>query len=101
MKAVFSGVVLIAWVLAGVTTLRRHNRERRQIVDQLQGREVLLEARVGRGAFTNKKRGVLGLGTSRWTVVLHGGGTVIDEVPLSAVRSITDVATGTKFGPWR
>jgi hypothetical protein len=101
MKTAFAGVVLVAWALTGATTLRRHNRERREIVDQLEGLDVLLEARVGRGAFTHTKRGVLSLGTSRWTVVLRGGGIVIEEVPLSAIRSITDVATGTRFGPWR
>ena len=101
MKALVTVILFVPLAIVGVITLRRDNRERRQVVEQLAGRDVVVEHRVGRGAFTTERRGTLSPGGTRWSVVLHRGGTATAEIPLSAIRSITDEATGKTYGTWR
>ncbi|MDQ3896822.1 MAG: hypothetical protein M3326_06160 [Actinomycetota bacterium] len=64
-------MVLVGWVIVGTVTLRRHNAERRQVVGQLDGHEVVVEFRIGRGAFTREKAGTLGRRKTRSSVVLR------------------------------
>jgi hypothetical protein len=61
----------------------------------------MLDVRVGQGGLTAPRSGTLRCGRTRWSVVLQHGETLTDEFPLSAIRSMSDGATGTTFGPWK
>lgn len=100
-KALVGAVVLCAWVTVGVVAARRDDQERRRLLRDLEGHTVVVEFRPGRGEFMRERRGILGPGRTRWSVVLGTGYTATDDIPLSALRCLTDEASGTKFGPWR
>jgi hypothetical protein len=85
----------LSWVLVGSLTMFRHSKQKRRIVNQLDGRQVDLEYRFG-WAIRDTKREVGYLSAdSRWHV-----GISRRTIPIPAIRSIRDCDTGTVYGPW-
>lgn len=98
MDAVATALVCLAalsWVLVGSLTMFRHSKQKRRIVNQLDGRQVDLEYRFGWGIRdTEREVGYLSAG-SRWHVGLSHR-----TIPIPAIRSIRDCDTETEYGPW-
>ena len=101
MTAVVVAGVMIAWVVVGVIVVRRDNRERRQVLKRLEGHIVAVEYRFGRGAFTRQTSGTVETGSTRGSVVVQSGAVAATEIPLSAIRCVTDHSTKESFGPWK
>ncbi len=101
MEAVATAAVCLAalsWVLVGTLMMFRHSDQKRCIANQLDGRRVDLEYRVGWSRITERDVGYLSAG-SRWHVGLSNP-KAHRTIPIPAIRSIRECDTGTEYGPW-